>query len=229
MKSVSVLALVASAGWLAMSVIVGCSDKTFSSDVNISDPEVTEKSYAPLETGLRVSYAYVGQSYHTFDIEIGDSVTVYGYPGFKYVITDDYTGVTTVAYRYTRDSALFETSSLSEPGVRILQKPYLPGTTWNRNDVWDDAANGQTGASAAARPSAWTSMTIVGFEDVRIYDGTIYSRALKVAWPLDDSHTNFYWYALNIGMIKYQLGYMASSPGASTTTALMTDFQRLSY
>jgi hypothetical protein len=215
------------AAWLAITAaITGCSDKTFSSVVNPATPDVVVKTYAPLETGLRVGFAIVGQSYHTFDIEIGKPVTVRGYPGFENMTFDHYTGATTMTYRYIRDSALFETSSVNEPGVRILQAPHLPGTTWDRNDVWDDGVGEHANGVVANKPSAKTTMTIVGFEDVQVFDGSVYSQALKVAWPLDDTHTNFYWYALDIGMIKYQLGYMASAPDAPTTIALMTDYQK---
>ena len=228
MKRAFISTLNAIAGCLAAAALIaGCSDKTFSTRLDPTTPDVSETSYAPLETGLRVSFAFVGQSYHTFDIEIGDPVTVYGHPGFEYVTIVHYTGATTTAYRYIRDSALFETTSVNEPGVRILQAPYLPGTTWDRKDVWGAGENARTDRQAIPKPSAGTTMSIVGFEDVRAFDGTIYSRALKVAWPVDDTHTNFYWYVLNIGMIKYELGYMASAPEAPTTIALMTDFQRV--
>lgn len=121
MKRTCILTVIAIAGWLAATALIaGCSDKTFSTRVDTTTPDVSEKSYTPLEPGLRVSFAFVGQSYHTFDIEIGDPVTVYGHPGFEYVTIDHYTGATTVAYRYIRDSALFETTSVNEPGVRIL-------------------------------------------------------------------------------------------------------------
>jgi hypothetical protein len=238
MKAKKIASLVCLVGVLIMTALVaGCSDKTFSTTITTNPAETLPKAYAPLEPGLRVSFAIVGHSSQTFDIEIGDSVVVDGNPGFEYRQTDNHTGVTTTSYRYLRDNALFESTSVNDPGVRILEGPFIPGHTWDRNDTWSTNDGGAEGGNGGGGSGGGTTlkihapsiMTIAGFEDIQALDGAIYSRTLKVAWPVDADHTNYYWYALGIGMIKYEEGFMAAAPDAATTIALMTDYQRIQY
>ncbi len=233
-KFVTMVCLV---GALAVAaLVVSCSDKTFTTTVVTTPPGAVAKAYAPLEPGLRVDFAILGQSSRTFEIEIGDSVLVDGNRGFKCLLTDHQTGVTTTTYRYLKDNALFESTSTNDPGVRILEGPFVAGHSWDRNDTWSTGNGGDGGNDGGGAGGGYTnkiqaasSMMIEGFEDVQALDGTIYSRTLKVAWSVDADHTNYYWYALGIGMIKYEEGFMRAAPDAATTIALMTDFQRVKY
>ncbi|MDD4050760.1 MAG: hypothetical protein PHR28_02520 [candidate division Zixibacteria bacterium] len=238
MKMKRVATLVCIIGALAiMALVISCSDKTFTT-TNISDPsETATPSYAPLEPGLRVSFSILGQNGRSFDMEIGDSIMVDGNHGFQVRQVDHETQATTITYRYMKGNALFESASVNDPGVRILEGPFVAGHSWNRNDTWStndslilgEGDDGGTGGGDIRKVLAPVYMNIVGFEDVQTLNGDLYSRTLKVAWPVDENHTNYYWYAQGIGMIKYEEGFMRAAPDAATTIALMTDFQRVKY
>jgi hypothetical protein len=238
MKAKRTATLVCIIGILAiMALVISCSDKTFTTVTNSNPPETTTPSYAPLEPGLRVSFVVLGQNGQSFDIEIGDSIMVNGNPGFQVRQVDHQTQATVVTYRYMKGNALFESASINDPGVRVLEGPFVPGHSWDRNDTWtingggtlggDD--EGGIGGGYIRKVLTPALMNIVGFEDIQALDGATYSRTLKVAWPVDADHTNYYWYALGIGMIKYEEGFMRAAPDAATTVALMTDFQKVKY
>ena len=230
-------------------LITGCSDNTFSSSDDAESAQSAPPTvYIPLEQGLRVSYSIVQPESRYFDLEVTDPSRIAGHNGFRIRSVDRITGETSTFYRYAAGNAIYESSSLSSPGYKILEGPFSTGHGWNRydtavtNDDYD-YGNGDNGNGIGDdfkgdiedmfgknNPGDnYGYMSIVGFEDVTALDGQTYGNCLKVAWQSSESTTNYYWYATGIGMVKFQYGFNYLSATDNSTIGIMTNYQTVVY
>jgi len=245
MKSTKVLLGIVVIAAILVAAIPGCSDKTFTSMTAMISPDAQPTAYIPLEEGWRVTYVVLEPESGHFDIEVTDPVTVAGHPGFTIRKTDRATGQIVTFYRYIKDNAIFESQSLSQPGVRILESPFVVGNNWNRYDTVttsvvidngiDDDGPGDTGkeddeGSLKTIPDdVYSTMSIVAFENVQALNGIEYGNCLKVAWQTDESIVNYYWYAPGIGLVKYEQNVNLLSASSDRTLGVMSDYQLVEY
>jgi hypothetical protein len=202
--------------WLLM--VPGCSDKTFTTTSVAVPDDATPTAYLPLEVGLRVSYG-----------------------GFQIRRTEQATGGTSYCYRYAKGNAIFESDRPDEPGLRILEAPFVIGNSWDRYDTsitisagggvdpQDDGDTTIIDAHKRSPGAAYSTMTIVGLEDVVAMNGRSYGHCIKVAWPVNATTINYYWYAANIGLVKYEYGVSTQGTGSGYAAGVMTDYQIVKY
>lgn len=231
-------------------VISGCSEKTFTSSTAAFSQNSDPTAFIPLEQGLRVSYVILEPETQYFDIEVTDPVNIVGNPGFTIRKTDRNTGEIEVFYRYCKDNAIFETGSISFPGERILESPFVVGNSWDRfdtssttniitDDIFDNGFEdyevnnddeGYPGDSHKSKPGdGYTTMTIVGVETVESMNGNSFGNCLKVAWQTGESTYNYFWYAAGIGLIKFEQNYNTLAASSNHTIGVMTDYQTVEY
>jgi len=230
-------------------VMPGCSDQTFVSSTTVVPGDADPDIYIPLEQGFRISYVLLEPETEYFDVEITDPATVAGNPGFTVRNTDRNGGQTETYYLYMKDNAIFKSGSTTYPGEKILESPFVAGKTWNRfdttasgtgitsdteddwlNDVGDDQDDGDPGNTLKNRPDEnYGQMTITGFETVEAVNGNKYGNCLKVAWQVDESTYNYFWYAPGIGLIKFEECKSLSAAADGQVLGVMTDFQKVEY
>jgi hypothetical protein len=225
--------------WLLM--VPGCSDKTFTTTSVAVPDDATPTAYLPLEVGLRVSYVVLEPGTGNFDVEVTDPVSVAGYRGFQIRRTDQATGGMSYCYRYAKGNAIFESDRPDEPGLRILEAPFVIGNRWDRYDTsitisagggvdpQDDGDTTIIDAHKRSPGAAYSTMTIVGLEDVVAMNGRSYGHCIKVAWPVNATTINYYWYAANIGLVKYEYGVSTQGTGSGYAAGVMTDYQIVKY
>ena len=229
--------------------LTACSDKTFTSESFSVSENALPVAYLPLEQGLRVGYAVLEPETRYFDIEITNPATIAGNPGFTIRKTDRSTGEIETFYRYTKDNAIFESGSTQYQGVRILESPFVVGNSWDRYDsgtdividVVDDIVNdiletnnGDGDINPGDLPKTYpgegyTTMSIVGFDDIHSLNGNTYGHCLKVAWQTGEYTWNYYWYAAGIGLVKFEQNYSSLGASENTVVGVMTDYQIVKY
>jgi len=221
-------------------ILPGCSDKTVTTTEVIVNPGDGAVAYLPLVDGWRVSYVYVSPQSGQLDIEVTDPVTVAGYPGFAIRMTDPNGPYDVTIYRYAKGDAIFESISTNDPGVRILEAPFVIGNSWDRNDTstvttvitdlgtgTGDGDGGATNTPGAS--NSYSTMSIVSIEDVRAMNDITYGHCIKVLWQTGPSTCNYYWYAPGIGLVKFEEDVDLFNLDAEHTIGVMTDYQHVSY
>jgi hypothetical protein len=227
-------------------VVQGCSEKTFTSSTSSVSPSANPTVYIPLEQGWRISYVVLEPEDKHFDVEVVDPVNVARNPGYTIRRTDRNTGEIGISYMYSKGNAIFESKSTTEPGVRILEAPFVIGNSWDRYDTSSTSSTildgdsedfnlGKDGFSIfgdlhKVKPGMdYSTMSIVGFDDVQAMNGNTYGHCIKVEWRTSGTHVNYYWYAAGIGLVKYEHNSNGLSAGENYTLGVMTDFQKVEY
>ncbi len=221
-------------------VILGCSDKTFTTTETVVSDDASPTTYIPLEDGWRISYSIVEPGSDFIDIEVRDATSVYGHAGYRITRSDRTTGAQETFYRYQDGDAVFETGSTSEKGVRILDGPFVTGHSWNRIDQTvatdgdgDGGGGGKLGAPGLELGSTpdddYNTMSIVGYEDVHALNGVVYGNCLKVKWQSSPSSTNYFWYAAGIGLVKFEYNYDYFRAHSNHTIGVMSNYQKVVY
>ncbi len=243
MKSRIVLWVVILAVSTFIAAMLGCSDRTYTSTSTAVSQDASPTAYIPTEEGWRVSYVLFDAETQNFDLEVTDPVIVAGNPGFTIRRTDRTTDRTITFYRYIKDNAVFESESLSDPGVRILESPFVIGNSWNRYDTsttavvidpgdgeeYDDGDDGQGGSFKTKPDGAYSTMSIIAVESVEALNGITYGGCLKVAWQTGESIINYYWYAPGIGLVKFEQNVNLLTASTDHPTGLMSDYQLVEY
>jgi hypothetical protein len=248
MTSRKVIALLLLIPVFLIGVMLGCSDKTFTSTTAAINENASPTAFIPLEQGLRVSYVILEPETEYFDVEVTDPVNVAGHPGYTIRKTNRNTGEIDYSYRYQKGNAIFESGSTNTPGERILESPFVAGNNWDRFDTTtsppviigggngdDDEEVGKDGdiipgGSNKNNPDgSYSSMLIVAVESVETTGGKSYGNCLKVAWQTDESTYNYYWYAAGIGLVKFEYNYNSLAASDNRTIGVMTDFQTVQY
>lgn len=219
----------------------GCSDKTVTTTEVLTNPDSGALTYLPLTDGWRVSYVYLEPQSGQLNIEVADPVVIAGNPGFTVRQYDPNGPYIEVFYRYAKGNAIFESESLQDPGVRILEAPFVVGNSWDRNDtsttssvITDLGADtGGTGGGGVTikgtTGGSYTTMSIVSIEDVLALNDITYGNCIKVAWQTGPSIYNYYWYAPGIGLVKFEQDVDLFNLDAEHTVGLMTDYQQITY
>ncbi len=219
----------------------GCSDKTLTSTAVDTNPDSGALAYLPLTDGWRVSYVFLEPESGQLDIEVADPVMVVGNPGFTVRKTDPNGPYSEVCYRYAKGDAIFESNSLHDPGVRILEAPFVIGNSWDRNDtsttssvitdLGGDSGDGTGGGVTFKTKSdgSYSTMSIVSIEDVRALNDITYGHCIKVAWQTGPSTCDYYWYAPGIGLVKFEHDVDLLNLSADHTSGVMTDYQNVTY
>lgn len=236
--------------------LLGCSDKTFTSSTTSVAQNAGPTAYMPLEQGLRVSYVLTEPETKHIDIEIADPVVVAGNPGFEVRWIDRTANETSITYRYAKGNSVYESGSLSSPGYRILESPFVTGHNWNRHDTAAATGTGLTGGGEDEDQQAddetigggkggitifgdgfgkiipgedFNTMQIVGFEDVHGLNGVVYGNCLKVAWRTDPLRTSYFWYYAGVGMVKFEYGFNTVYSDVNHVIGVVTDYQTVEY
>lgn len=230
---------------LILAVAIGCSDKTFTSASTSVSPTASPTVYLPLTEGWRIDYALLEPQSEFYDVEITDEAVIAGNDGFVVRTTNRSTGAVVYSYIYAKDEAIFESYSLSNPGERILESPFIIGNSWSRLDHMtggddpdygggeDDSENPVDifGDTYKVIPDeGYTIMAIVGREDIATLDGHVHGNCLKVAWQTGENSYVYYWYAAGIGLVKYETVNMTDlAASQSNSLSVMTDYQKIVY
>ncbi len=235
-------------------MIIGCSDKTFTSESVQIPSSASPTVFLPLKQGLRTSYMTLEPSTSYFDIEVAKPIRVAGRAGFEIKMVNQTSGETTIFYRYEKNNAIFETYEIGNPGYRILQSPFVPGQSWNRfdtsttgsNNLFDQGDNDQFNGYSydggkggidifgnglfKDKPGLdYSTMRIVGFEDVHTINGQVYGSCLKVAWPNDPLHTSYFWYYAGVGLVKFEHGFNTVNDDDGHVVGVMTGYRVVEY
>jgi hypothetical protein len=220
-------------------IMPGCSDKTITSTTVATNPDSRAVVYMPLTDGWRVSYALVEPETGQVNIEVADSVMVAGYPGFTIRKYDPNGPYEEIFYRYAKGDAIFESHSLNDPGVRILEAPFVIGNSWDRNDTSTtnsiitgfgaDSGIGGGGIYKTKTAGTYTTMSIVSVDDILALNDISYGHCIKVAWQTGPSTCNYYWYAPGIGLVKFEEDVNLFDLSAEHTIGIMTDYQKVTY
>jgi len=97
-------------------------------------------------------------------------------------------------------------------------------------DVNDDDDDGLPIDLPKTNPGdAYTTMSIVGYDNVETLNGGSYGNCLKVAWQTGESTYNYYWYAAGIGLVKFMQNCNTLVASDNRTVGLMTDYQMVEY
>ncbi len=217
----------------------GCSDKTMTTTEVATNPDSGAQTYLPLMDGWRVSYVYVQPQSGQLNIEVADPVMIAGNPGFTVRQYDPNGPYIEAFYRYAKGEAIFESASLQDPGVRILEAPFVIGNSWDRNDTSTTSSvitdlGGDTGDGGGVTyktktDGTYSTMSIVSIEDVLALNDIVYGHCIKVAWQTGPSTYNYYWYAPGIGLIKFEQDVDLFNLDAEHTVGVMTDYQKITY
>lgn len=218
----------------------GCSDKTVTTTAVDTNPDSGATVYLPLTDGWRVSYVYLEPQSGQLNIEVADPVTIAGNPGFTVRKYDPNGPYVEQVYRYAKGDAIFESRLLSDPGVRMLEAPFVIGNSWDRNDtsttnsvitdLGADTGDGGGGITYTPKTNVgYTIMSIVSIEDVLALNDIMYGHCIKVAWQTGPSTCNYYWYAPGIGLVKFEEDVDLFNLDAEHTIGVMTDYQKVTY
>ncbi len=250
MTSKQTIRLLLTISAVCLIAFVGCSEKSFITKTNQVAPTADPVAFIPLNQGLRIEYVDLEPETDHYDIEIVNPVIIAGHSGFTFRRTDRQTNEINTWYQYSNGVAIFQTSSLNDPGMRILESPFVAGNSWNIYDTSSTTTgsgggnNNDPADDEVGKGDDWTTfgdtwkilpdgefntMTIVGFESVEAMNGTSYGNCLKVQWQTDSLSSNFYWYASGIGLIKFESRSESSYQSGNNTVTVMTDFQTVQY
>lgn len=223
-------------------VLSGCSDNTFSSTTTQISEDAPASAYIPLEQGQRISYVQMEPEAANYTVEITDPVTISSKAGFTVRKTNSTTGEISYQYRYAADNAIFETSSLSNPGVRILEGPFVVGHAWDRynttissGDTDVDTDTTDTGGdppdiqNTSVPGDEYQTMRIVAKESIVALDGYTYANCLKVSWRVGEYAYHYYWYAAGIGLVKFESVSNSLAAGDSDILSVMSDYTHIEY
>ena len=215
-----------------------CSDKTFLSSTTSVSETASATVYTPLKSGWRVTYMQTEPENSRYYTEVTAPVTIAGFPGYTVRRTNLLTGDITYSYLYATQTAVYESQSTSNPGVKILESPFLIGHQWERfastsgtagQSDGDTTDTGGGGVKSSVPGEDYGQMTIVGRETVAAMDGHAYGNCLKVAWQTGEYSYNYYWYAAGIGLIKFESVTNALSASTGEVVSLMADFGQIEY
>ncbi|MCK5126500.1 MAG: hypothetical protein KAR42_09610 [candidate division Zixibacteria bacterium] len=218
-------------------VMVGCSSKKFTNSSTTISDNADPTTYIPLNQGWRVSYTRTEPTTEHYDIEVADPVTIDGNQGYtiRRTVRSGSSFEQTISYMYANSIAVYETSSTNDPGAIILKAPFTVGSSWDRSKtviISDTTISGEDGGGlhrADGNELAYNTMQIVAKESVLALDGLTYSNCLKVEWQIGEHSYIYYWYAANIGLVKFQVVPNALSASENNTISVMSDFAQIQY
>lgn len=218
---IGVSALLISALW------GGCSqDNTASLGSRSSTSASGAGMYFPLNEGYSTTYTvkYAGGSQETVRYEAGREVEFGGGLAVEWHSFAS-TGAVTTSYFRATESAIDHYSDVADSPRRILELPLEFGHTWTAQVSGDDSFGGTFDSLAANtdpddKGAADTTdnngeplfsypalgsvyLTIEGFEDLQMSNGTYYSSALKVSSTSQYGDKSYFWYVAGVGLAKY--------------------------
>ncbi|MEZ5359097.1 MAG: hypothetical protein R3F48_09740 [Candidatus Zixiibacteriota bacterium] len=213
--------------------IIGCSSDKVSNPTTPTTPD-TITTYFPLDQGWRISYTTTEPTTANFDVEVTDAVEIYGNDGFTVRQTNLTTFEQTFKYIYATSNAIYESHATNDPGSKILEMPFNIGNSWimytevNNDDddsiTVNDFDDDNVLLSGAAE-SAYNVMSIVAKESVEALNGTTYPNCLKIEWQTGELSYKYFWYAANIGLVKFEDVPNALSADDGNTVTVMNDFE----
>lgn len=227
---------------LAACFMWGCSDDTIRTVVSEDDFIFGEESsyFLPLTEGFTTVYrvTYADGSEETISLEVGRQVqsgTITAYEWFS----DDGMVRDTGYIKATSDAIFFYDGAYAEPEM-ILSFPLTAGNSWERfseSYVDEDFTNILTGfdtdsaividgVSAKVFPSSGANlMMVMGEEQLQMSNGDVLSSTIKVYnEATTQGKKNYYWYAENIGLVKYIIGTTDGSYPRGDVVGELTDF-----
>lgn len=220
----------------------GCSDDTIRTVV--SEDEYTsggETSYfLPLTEGFTTIYrvVYADGTDKTITLQMGRQVQV-GALSVNEWFSDDGTVRDTGYIKVVSDAIFFFDGADGEP-EKILGFPLVAGNSWLRfsetysdydftdiiTNIDDDSASIIDGVSAKTFPSTGANtMTVLGQEQLQMSNGDVLSNTIKVYNEASmPGKKNYYWYAENIGLVKYIIGTTDGSYPRGDAVGELIDF-----
>lgn len=209
----------------------GCSDDSVSISSSGDDwtASYATSPYLPLVRGFTTIYAvsYANGTEASITLEVGRQILTNGV-GVVEWFSDDGSLLDTGYVRATDDAVYFYDGPNAEAEM-ILGYPLEAGNTWLRfsdsydgNDFTDiitgyedpdDTVSTNDGSTAKVFPSSGENlMTVLGQEQVRLSDGSLFVNAIKVCNENSAAgKMNYYWFVQNIGLVRYVIGATDSS------------------
>lgn len=220
----------------------GCSDDTIRTVMSQDDytPPDETSSFLPLSEGFTTIYrvTYSNGSGQTITLKIGRQVQLMSITAHEW-FSDNGTTLDTGYVRITSDAIFFYDGVLAEP-EKILGFPLVAGNSWLRfsetyggggdsgdsGDPDDNLPSMTDGVVAKAFPSTGANvMTVVGQEQLQLSNGDVLSHTVKVYNESSSpGKKNYYWYAQNIGLVKYLIGTTDNSYPRADITGELIDF-----
>lgn len=220
----------------------GCSDNTIRTVVSEDDYTFSggTSSFLPLTEGYTTVYrvSYSDGTDQTITLSMGRLAqlgTVTAYEWFS----DDGMVRDTGYVRVTTDAIFFFDGANAVP-EKILGFPLVAGNSWERfsdsysdNDftdiitgIDDDSAIVIDGVSYKTFPSTGANlMTVMGEEQLQLSNGDLLSGTFKVYnESTQPGKKNYYWFAENIGLVKYIIGTTDGSYPRGDVVGELIDF-----
>lgn len=200
----------------------GCSDNTVRTIVSADDQAESgsDSYFLPLEQGFGIIYdiTYANGSGKMVTLEIGKPVQMAGFTVYEWFSDDGDTRDT--GYIAAGVAAAYFYDALNGSPEKMLEFPLVAGDSWERfsdeygGDDWvdiltgyDDGETDDAVASKVLPSEGGNIMTVVGYEDVALSNGSSFNGAVKIRNESSASgKVNYYWYVANIGLVKYMLG-----------------------
>lgn len=180
--------------------------------------------YFPLNEGYSTTYTvkHANGNHETVRYEAGRGVDLGGSPAVEWHSFTS-SGAVTTSYFKATENAIDHYSGLTDSPRRVLELPLEFGHTWTaqvsngdgntydslvtNTDPGDKGAadttdnNGGPLFSYPALGSVY--LTVEGFEDLQMSNGTYYSSALKVSSANQYGNESYFWYVAGVGLVKY--------------------------
>lgn len=236
---------------IALVMLAGCaSDRGTTLNSPEATSDVT--NYFPLTNGYQTQYLVQHNSgaSETVSFEVGGSVPFVGGSATQFFSTSSVTGQDTSFFQI-RGNALYLYADSRSSGEKILELPLNPGESWNRFDqsgsdggggniytdiitgIYDKPEGDDNSPDTLIDPGqpeksvlptvGEMTMSVLGIDQLTLVTGSYHPNAVKISNGGDTGRTNYYWFAPQIGLVKWVIG---SSDGGDTgqTVGTLTSY-----
>jgi hypothetical protein len=184
--------------------------------------------YFSLGEGFTTTYVISSKygSSETITYTVGKQISFLTGTAIEWISNKD-GEIDTGYFVYANNSLLFYESKKSQPQV-VLSEPLTVGSSWSRFvsddtdgqlddtttvDIQDkgETDNSGGGVLQVSYPVEGSEMlTVDKIETVELSRIGIFSKVIRISNDTQNGAKNYYWYAANVGMIKYVLGATSS-------------------
>lgn len=212
-------------------ISAGCSDDY--TEV-LSQPSVSSQTsdvtdYFPLDEGYVTQYVVrSGMRTETITFRVGKVVLSNDGPLVTWLTNKG--AAQDTSYLLATSTALYYYETFHSDPEKILEFPLIPGNSWNRwgSDPKDDTIaydynfdfregfedkfgidlgdpDNPGGNQKSFPTEGGSTMRVEGVERIELKSGEFFSSAVRLAIDQSSGTTNYYWFSVGIGLIRYSL------------------------